>query len=727
MALHIPVRFQCFVLLLWLKVASVEVVLIAAFGAIAKPSCLDNCGNISIPYPFGIGEGCFRDKHFEVECKHNSWPMLNGVLNVSNISLIDGEMTISVHITTQCADKKIQGSDLYLAGLGRFAFSNTKNKFTVIGCNTQAILGLNGNLSIGAECSSICSTAEDTSEGSCDGIGCCQSSIPARLVSYSVTIKIIDESRKSLSFNPCSYAFIAEETSFKFFPYYLNHFKNKSVPVVVDWIIGNQTCKEAKRNWTSYACGPNSVCMPGNHVKGYGCTCIKGYEGNPYLPSNTYTDGGCQDIDECIKETRCGIGGAKCVQVNGCGIDDGTICINTPGSYRCDCLPGWSRISYQGNFLFCASADPSDKFRRVILISAVGASTCILILLWMGYWLYIRFDKRKRRKIKQKHFTRNGGLLLNQKITSNQGRVERAAKIFVSEELEKTTDNFNPSRIIGKGGFGTVFKGMLSNGEIVAIKKSTLVDETQVDQFINEVVILSQINHRHIVKLLGCCLETEVPLLVYEFVSNGTLSYHLHVGEGDNESLISWKDRVRIASEIAGALAYLHSDSSMPIFHRDIKSTNILLDEKFKVKVSDFGLSRLVPIDGTHLTTIVQGTFGYLDPEYFRSSQFTDKSDVYSFGIVLVELLTGEKAISKIREEEEKGLALYFIKSLKENRLSEILDARVLHEGDTEDVLVVAQLAKRCLKYVAKKRPTMKEVSLSLGGLHEKLSYKDNQ
>ncbi|KAI3995948.1 hypothetical protein MKX01_004103 [Papaver californicum] len=336
--------------------------------------------------------------------------------------------------------------------------------------------------------------------------------------------------------------------------------------------------------------------------------------------------------------------------------------------------------------------------------------------------MYIRIEKTKQMKLKHKHFTRNGGLLLNQKITSIEGGVERTAKIFVAEELEKTTDNFNPSRIIGKGGYGTVYKGMLSNGEIVAIKKSTLVDENQVDQFINEVAILSQINHRHIVRMLGCCLETHVPLLVYEFVLNGTLSDHLHVREGDHESLLSWKDRVRIASEVAGALAYLHSDAFMPIFHRDIKSTNILLDEKYRAKVSDFGISRSATVDSTHLTTLVQGTFGYLDPEYFHSGQFTDKSDVYSFGIVLVEILTGETALSKIREEEEKSLALYFIKSLKENRLSVLLDTRVLNEGDTDDILLVGRLAKKCLKYVGKKRPTMKEVSLSLGGLHEKLS-----
>ncbi|XP_026413204.1 wall-associated receptor kinase-like 10 isoform X2 [Papaver somniferum] len=391
------------------------------------------------------------------------------------------------------------------------------------------------------------------------------------------------------------------------------------------------------------------------------------------------------------------------------------------GSYTCTC-PAGTNPGRSSDQKFICTRERRTLPVYVVVPLGIGVSIVILFMVAMGYWLYIRFEKIKQMKLKEKHFTRNGGLLLNQKITSNTGRVERAAKIFVAQELERTTDNFNPNRIIGKGGFGTVFKGMLSNGEIVAIKKSTLVDETQVAQFINEVAILSQTNHRHIVKLLGCCLETHVPLLVYEFVSNGTLSYHLHSKEGDSESLISWKDRVRIASEVAGALAYLHSDASIPIYHRDIKTTNILLDEKYSAKVSDFGISRSAPVDSTHLTTLVQGTFGYLDPEYFHSGQFNDKSDVYSFGIVLVELLTGEQALSQIRHGEERSLALHFVKSVKENRLSEILYARVLNEGEIEDVFVVGKLAENCLKYVGRKRPTMKEVSLILGGLHEKLS-----
>nr|DAD29460.1 TPA_asm: hypothetical protein HUJ06_030928 [Nelumbo nucifera] len=173
----------------------------------------------------------------------------------------------------------------------------------------------------------------------------------------------------------------------------------------------------------------------------------------------------------------------------------------------------------------------------------------------------------------------------------------------------------------------------------------------------------------------------------------------------------------------SGAIAYLHSAASIPIYHRDIKSSNILLDDKGRAKVSDFGTSRSIAIDKTHLTTMVQGTFGYLDPEYFQSSQLTDKSDVYSFGVVLVELLTGEKPISFTRPLEERNIVTYFISAIMENHLFEILDAQVLKDGREYELQKVANIAKRCLSLNGKERPTMKEIALELEGLRRSEGY----
>jgi serine/threonine protein kinase len=160
---------------------------------------------------------------------------------------------------------------------------------------------------------------------------------------------------------------------------------------------------------------------------------------------------------------------------------------------------------------------------------------------------------------------------------------------------------------------------MLADGRIVAVKKSKVIDEGK----LGEVVILSQINHRNVVKLIGNCLETEVPLLVYEYIPNGTLSQYIN-GQ-TKEFLLTWDMRLQIAIEISGTLFHLHSIASMPIYHRDIKSANILLDNKYKAKVADFETLRSVIVDQTHLTTLVHGTFGYLDLEYFQSSRFTEK------------------------------------------------------------------------------------------------------
>ncbi|GMP46686.1 hypothetical protein CsSME_00014741 [Camellia sinensis var. sinensis] len=291
--------------------------------------------------------------------------------------------------------------------------------------------------------------------------------------------------------------------------------------------------------------------------------------------------------------------------------------------------------------------------------------------------------------------------MLKQQLSKCEGSVQ-SAKIFTSDDLKKATNNYDESRVLGQGGQGTVYKGILLDNTIVAIKKSNVIDQSQpqIEQFINEVIILSQVSHRNVVKLLGCCLETQIPLLVYEFVTNGTLYEHIH-NINHNKSSITWENRLRIATETAAALSYLHSAASTPIIHRDVKSTNILLDDNYVAKVSDFGASRLIPIDQTQLTTLVQGTLGYLDPEYFHTSQLTEKSDVYSFGDVLVELLTGKKALSFNMPELERNLAMYF----------------VMNVANTDQLKEVAILAKRCLRVKGDERPAMKEVAMELEGL----------
>ncbi|XP_018632683.1 wall-associated receptor kinase-like 20 isoform X2 [Nicotiana tomentosiformis] len=302
-------------------------------------------------------------------------------------------------------------------------------------------------------------------------------------------------------------------------------------------------------------------------------------------------------------------------------------------------------------------------------------------------------------------------------LKSNNGG--KPAKMFCLKEIKKATNGFSKDRILGHGGFGEVYKGELRDGTIVAVKSAKVGNVKSTEQVLNEVEILSQVNHRNLVKILGCCVEAEQPLMIYEYISNGTLHDHLH---GKYSTFLDWKTRLKIASQTAEALAYLHSAAYPPIYHRDVKSTNILLDKEFDVKVSDFGLSRLACPGLSHVSTCAQGTLGYLDPEYFRSYQLTDKSDVYSFGVVLLELLTSQKAVDFSRDEDSVNLVVYVIQRANNGSVAEVVDRRLLGEEEPLTRVMTGmntflELALACLREKKAERPCMKDVVQHLNSL----------
>lgn len=287
----------------------------------------------------------------------------------------------------------------------------------------------------------------------------------------------------------------------------------------------------------------------------------------------------------------------------------------------------------------------------------------------------------------------------------------KSARLFSSKEMKKATNNFARNTVLGCGGFGEVYKGVLKDGTAVAIKSAKIGNTKGTDQVLNEVRILSQVNHRNLVRLLGCCVESELPLLVYEYVPNGNLYDHIHGLKG---SVLDWRTRIRISFQAAEGLAYLHFAAYPPIYHRDVKSSNILLDKSMNARVSDFGLSRLAEPDLTHVSTCAQGTLGYLDPEYYRNYQLTDRSDVYSFGVVLLELVTSMKAIDFRRSQDEVNLTVMVQSRADQGKLDDVFAAELTQGASkwvVDSMRSVLSLALDCLKENRQSRPSMKEVA----------------
>ncbi|KAG2716020.1 hypothetical protein I3760_03G105200 [Carya illinoinensis] len=515
-----------------------------------KDRCQEFCGRVRIPYPFGIGANCYFDPWFEIVCMTESigsstthdQPLallksIKGRLEVLGISTETSTLTVKYNVPVSCSTNgpmtKTANMDQFEKS--PFAFSENNNIFIAMGCNNSAsIWSLDERISFGG-CKSPCDKAEFTNGSRCDGrSNCCQTEIPYDLNSFMITTTQPKNNSNINGSSECNYAFLVEKNWFQKNLTIL--YPKLSVQVVLTWGIDRNSLSSKLfhfRKSNGRRCHLHNPTMLGNHnftISTYTCACDPGYKGNPYLPR------GCQDIDECENP-----------ELNHC---TDSRCKNTDGGYHC-----------------------TDTITSIII--GISTSLGVLFLLIGGWRSYKVIKKWRRMKQKEKFFRRNGGLLLQQQLSMTEANVENT-KLFNWKELEMATNLFHVNRILGQGGQGTVYKGMLADGRTVAIKKSKVMDEGKLQEFINEVVILSRINHRNVVKLLGCCLEIEVPLLVYEFVPNGTLSQYL--SDQNEEFPLTWDMRLRIATEVAGALFYLHSVASSPIYHRDIKSANILLD-----------------------------------------------------------------------------------------------------------------------------------------------------
>ncbi|KAK4789555.1 hypothetical protein SAY86_016859 [Trapa natans] len=397
-----------------------------------------------------------------------------------------------------------------------------------------------------------------------------------------------------------------------------------------------------------------------------------------------------------------------------------------------------------------APSPPSRGLRKGFLafaivgsVGAVAGICSVIYCLWIGGC----FGRKKIHNLVQPTITRDtssrsntSGVLPSRSSTlrrqasramvsmrrqrSGPSKHPDKAEEFSFYELAQATDGFSLANKIGAGSFGVVYRGKLLNGQEVAIKRGETSTAKKLQEketaFDSELVFLSRLHHKHLVRLVGYCEEADERLLVYEYMKNGALHDHLHDPDNIKKSsnrLNSWRMRIRIALEAARGVEYLHNYAVPPIIHRDIKSSNILLDSSWTARVSDFGLSLMGGGGGEVRPSKAAGTVGYIDPEYYSLNVLTEKSDVYGFGVVLLELLTGRRAIfmSSEGDLEPISLADYAIPAIQKGEVSQVLDPRVSpSEAEAEAVELVAYIAMHCVKPEGKDRPMMDDIVASL-------------
>uniref|UniRef100_A0ACD5Z4C3 Uncharacterized protein n=1 Tax=Avena sativa TaxID=4498 RepID=A0ACD5Z4C3_AVESA len=323
---------------------------------------------------------------------------------------------------------------------------------------------------------------------------------------------------------------------------------------------------------------------------------------------------------------------------------------------------------------------------------------------------------------------KNNGIAREASVPKDANGNAISAQTFTFRELATATRNFRQECFLGEGGFGRVYMGRLeSTGQVVAIKQLNRDGLQGNREFLVEVLMLSLLHHQNLVSLIGYCADGDQRLLVYEYMASGSLEDHLHDLPLDKEAL-DWSSRMKIAAGAAKGLEYLHDKANPPVIYRDFKSSNILLDENFHPKLSDFGLAKLGPVgDKSHVSTRVMGTYGYCAPEYAMTGQLTVKSDVYSFGVVLLELITGRRAIDSTRPHGEQNLVSWARPLFNDRRkLPKMADPRLEGRYPMRGLYQALAVASMCIQSEAASRPLIADVVTALSYLASQ-SYNPNE
>lgn len=354
-----------------------------------------------------------------------------------------------------------------------------------------------------------------------------------------------------------------------------------------------------------------------------------------------------------------------------------------------------------------------ERIAVVVIVSLASVAVASLLVACI-YYCYIsnKLSKRQNNPKRVEHVER-GSSFSNIEVASEKG-----LQVFTFKQLHSATGGFGKSNVIGHGGFGLVYRGVLQDGRKVAVKLMDRAGKQGEEEFKVEVELLSRLHSPYLLALVGYCSDSNHKLLVYEFMANGGLQEHLYPINGSNtiSSRLDWETRLRIALEAAKGLEYLHEHVSPPVIHRDFKSSNILLDKSFHAKVSDFGLAKLGSDKaGGHVSTRVLGTQGYVAPEYALTGRLTPKSDVYSYGVVLLELLTGRVPVDMKRAQGEGVLVSWALPQLTDReKVVEIMDPALEGQYSMKEVVQVAAIAAMCVQPEADYRPLMADVVQSL-------------